>query len=237
MTRAPVHGSFDRFADEYEQLLDDPIRRTFAGDSTFFIEQKCRALRRHLDRHTQPQRRLRVLDAGCGPGTALALLRGTCEVVGSDVSVAMLGQAVRHGPVVAQEPFDLPFGPDVFDVAFAFCVYHHIEPPERVRHLREMARVVRPGGLLFVFEHNPLNPITRIVFQRAAVDRGCHMISRRHAARMFREAGLRDVRHGYLLFVPQVLDRVLGAIERHLEWLPLGGQYYVCGRKSWPDAS
>jgi len=229
---APVDGSFDRFADDYERLLDDPLRRSFAGDSTFFIAQKCRVLRRHLDWPLQPSERLRVLDAGCGPGTALALLRGSCNMVGSDVSLGMLGQAVRHGPVVAQEPFDLPFRPDVFDAAFAFCVYHHIEASERLRHLREMVRVLRPGGLLFVFEHNPLNPVTRIVFQRAEVDRGCHMIPRRHTSRLFQEAGLRDVRHGYLLFVPHMLERVLGAMERHLEWLPLGGQYYVCGRKS-----
>ena len=229
MTDAP--GSFDRFADEYERLLDDPLRSRFADDSTFFIAQKCNALRRHLKPQNPASRRLRVLDAGCGLGTALGLLRGVFDVVGSDVSVPMLQRAVEHGPVVVQEPFDFPFGPDVFDAAFAFCVYHHIDVSDHVRHLREMARVVRPGGWLFVFEHNPLNPITQLVFRRAAVDQGCRMIPRRDLARVFRTSGLHDVRHGYVLFVPQALERFLGAFERHLEWLPLGGQYFVCGRK------
>jgi hypothetical protein len=57
------------------------------------------------------------------------------------------------------------------------------------------------------------------------------MIPRRHLTRMFRDAGLRDVRHGYLLFVPQPLEAAFGALERYLEWLPLGGQYFVSGRK------
>jgi SAM-dependent methyltransferase len=67
----------------------------------------------------------------------------------------MLATAARKGRVVQQEPFDLPFATGAFDAAFAFCVYHHIEPGDRVRHLSELARVVRPGGSVFVFEHNP----------------------------------------------------------------------------------
>ena len=232
MTQVPVDGSFDRFADGYEQLLDDPMRRRFADDSGFFILQKCRTLQRHLQRDLPSGKRLRILDAGCGPGTAMTFLRESCHVVGSDVSTAMLEHAVREGPVVAQEPFDLPFKTGAFDAAFAFCVYHHVPAEERVRHLREVSRVLRPGGRLYVFEHNPLNPVTRLVFNRAPVDQGCHMIPRRQLSRMFREAGLDDLRHGYLLFVPQSLGRIFGPLEPHLEWLPFGGQYFVSGRRT-----
>jgi SAM-dependent methyltransferase len=227
----PTTGSFDRFAADYERLLDDPLRQTFAGDSTFFIAQKCRVLWRHLERELPANGRPRVLDAGCGLGTAVGLLRAHCNAIGSDVSFSMVGHAVEHGPAVVQEPFDLPFRSGAFDAAFAFCVYHHIEEAERTRHLREVARVVRSGGLVFVFEHNPLNPVTRRVFHRAPVDRGCRMIGRRELKRLFHDAGLLDVRHGYLLFVPQTLQATFGGLEPNLEWLPLGGQYYVSGRK------
>ena len=53
---------------------------------------------------------------------------------------------------------------------------------EHVRHLRELARVVVPGGRVFVFEHNPYNPVTKRIFERAPIDRGCHMIKPRAAA-------------------------------------------------------
>jgi SAM-dependent methyltransferase len=150
----------------------------------------------------------------------------------------MLEPAARQGPVVVQEPFDLPFRTGAFDVAFAFCVYHHIEEGDRVRHLRELSRVVRPGGLVVVFEHNPLNPVTRRVFHRAPIDQGCRMIARRRLRGLFEEAGLTDLAHGYVLFVPEVLDGLVGALEPRLEWLPLGGQYYVSGRpgRGVPDA-
>jgi hypothetical protein len=39
------------------------------------------------------------------------------------------------------------------------------------------------------------------------------------------------VSHGYLLFVPERLEPLLGFLERALAWLPLGGQYFVAGRK------
>jgi len=87
----------------------------------------------------------KALDAGCGQGTALAFLRDTCAAVGSDVSLPMLGPAATRGPVVVQEPFALPFRPASFDAAFAFCVYHHVDATEHVRHLRELSRVVRTG--------------------------------------------------------------------------------------------
>jgi SAM-dependent methyltransferase len=232
MMSAPSNRAFDELAGDYDRLLDDPLRRTFAGDNAFFIEQKCRALLRHLARDLPAPRPLRVLDAGCGQGTALAYLDGHCAAFGCDVSLPMLRPAARHRPVAVQEPFDLPFATASVDAAFAFCVYHHIDARDHVRHLRELARVVRPGGLVFVFEHNPLNPVTRRVFHRAPIDRGCEMIPRRRLRRVFADAGLREVRHGYVLFVPQPLAGALGGLEPYLEWLPLGGQYYVCGRRA-----
>jgi SAM-dependent methyltransferase len=223
--------SFDQFADDYDRLLDDPLRQRFAGDSAFFIHQKCRVLLRHLRRRTPAGVTLRLLDAGCGLGTAIAFLRPEARVVGTDVSLPMLREAVRRGPVAVQEPFALPFADGAFDAAFAFCVYHHIDDEQRVRHLRELARVVAPGGRVCVFEHNPFNPVTRRIFERAPVDRGCRMIPPAELRRLFRDAGLTDVDQGYLLFLPQTLWTWFGFVERALAWLPLGGQYFLSGRK------
>jgi hypothetical protein len=52
---------------------------------------------------------------------------------------------------------------------------------------------------------------------------------------LFRDAGLKEVEQGYLLFLPQMLWKRLGFVEPALAWLPLGGQYFVSGRK--PGAS
>ena len=56
----------------------------------------------------------------------------------------------------------IPLEDASFDLAFASCVLHHIEPVERARATSELARVLRPGGLVAIYEHNPLNPLTRL---------------------------------------------------------------------------
>jgi SAM-dependent methyltransferase len=222
--------SFDRFAGDYDALLHDPLRDRFAGGSEFFIRQKCRIVARRLPR-TAGGRRLRVLDAGCGQGTAFACFGPDVRVFGSDVSYPMLRDAVGRGPVTVQEPFALPFADGTFDAVYAFCIYHHIPDAEHVRHLSELKRVVAAGGEVMVFEHNPYNPVTARIFARAPVDRGCHMIAPGVLQSRFSAAGFDDLSHGYLLFVPEALYGILGFLEPALSWLPLGGQYFVAGRK------
>jgi SAM-dependent methyltransferase len=214
-------------SDDYERLLRDPWRERFASEQSFFIRQKCRVLEEELARRRPSGGRLRVLDAGCGHGTAFQFLRGAHTVIGSDVSLPMLQVAKREGPVAVQEALAFPFADGAFDAAFAFCVYHHIDVWDRVRHLRELRRVVRPGGVVAVFEHNPFNPVTRVIFRRATVDRGCQMIYPSVLRRMFVDAGLVDVSVGYLLFMPERVAAVIGFVEDALRWLPLGGQYFL----------
>jgi len=219
---------FDKFAPNYADLLRDPLRDQFAS-TDFFIQQKCRIVARRLNGRPKP---VRVLDAGCGQGTAFGFFGPDVRVFGSDVSMRMLHDAVKRGPVAVQEPYMLPFADKTFDAVYAFCIYHHIPRDDHVRHLSELRRVVTDGGEVMVFEHNPYNPVTSRIFRRAPVDRGCEMIAPRVLRERFHQAGFVDVSHGYLLFVPEPLYPVLGFVERALEWLPLGGQYFVSGRKA-----
>lgn len=222
-------NSFEDYARDYEALLDDPWRRRFADGSAFFIEQKCRAMLHHLD--AAGVKRPRMVDVGCGQGTAMAFLRGQASIVGTDISVAMVRGAVGRAPVAVQEPFALPFADGTFDVAFSFCVYHHIEEEDHSRHLAEIYRVVAPGGRVYIFEHNPYNPVTRVIFSRAPIDRGCRMITPRRLRALFKGAGFAEIEQQYVLFFPEPIWKVAGRLEPALGWLPLGGQYFVTGRK------
>lgn len=222
-------NSFDDYARDYEALLDDPWRRKFADGSAFFIEQKCRALLRHA--RAAGMHHPRMVDVGCGQGTAMAFLRGETKVVGTDISVAMVRGATGRGPVAVQEPFALPFADGAFDVAFSFCVYHHIEARDHSRHIAEMFRVVAPGGRVYIFEHNPYNPVTRAVFKRAPIDRGCQMIEPHRLRALFRSAGFEQIEQQYMLFFPEPIWKIAGWLEPALAQVPLGGQYFVTGRK------
>jgi ubiquinone/menaquinone biosynthesis C-methylase UbiE len=100
----------------------------------------------------------RVLDAGCGTGRALPPLRAAVgasgTVVGVDLTPAMLQAAVRagrhrDGHLMLADVGALPLRSGVFDAVFAAGLVAHL--PEPSENLRELRRVVRPGGRLALF--------------------------------------------------------------------------------------
>ncbi|MFJ9835969.1 methyltransferase domain-containing protein [Streptomyces sp. NPDC101169] len=100
----------------------------------------------------------RVLDAGCGTGRALPPLRAAVGpagvVVGVDLTPAMLQAAVRAGRdraghLLLADVAALPLRRGALDAVFAAGLIAHLREP--VANLRELARVVRPGGRLALF--------------------------------------------------------------------------------------
>lgn len=100
----------------------------------------------------------RVLDAGCGTGRALTPLRAavgaTGVVVGADLTPAMLQAAVRagrdrDGQLLLADVAALPLRSRSLDAVFAAGLIAHL--PRPADGLRELARVVRPGGVLALF--------------------------------------------------------------------------------------
>lgn len=100
----------------------------------------------------------RVLDAGCGTGRALTPLRAAVGasgvVVGADLTPAMLQAAVRAGrdgagQLLLADVAALPLRSRSIDAVFAAGLIAHL--PQPAENLRELARVVRPGGVLALF--------------------------------------------------------------------------------------
>ncbi|GAA2669775.1 MULTISPECIES: class I SAM-dependent methyltransferase [Streptomyces] len=100
----------------------------------------------------------RVLDAGCGTGRALPPLRAAVGpsglVVGADLTPAMLEAAVRagrdrDGRLLLTDVAALPLRSRTLDAVFAAGLVAHL--PDPAGNLRELARVVRPGGVLALF--------------------------------------------------------------------------------------
>lgn len=144
--------------------------------------------------------------------------------------------AADTNPAATYQAYDgtrLPFDDDSFDLAFAICVLHHVEPVDRAAFVAEAARVVRPGGLVAVFEHNPWNPLTRVAVDRCEFDEGVTLLPRREVARLLADAGLTVEQRRYLLFLPVDAGWAHRA-DRALAWLPLGGQHQVVAQVASP---
>jgi SAM-dependent methyltransferase len=169
----------------------------------------------------------RVLDVGCGTGTFLGALHGDFERHGVDVSDSMLDQARARGLEVERAGADaLPYPDASFDLVTTFAVLHHlIERPVVRRSVAEMCRVVRPGGAIIVWDHNPLNPYWPLLMARLPQDRGDErLVPARIVLQGVRRAGMAEVRLRRLTFMPDFTPpRALGVVaraERVLERVP-----------------
>jgi len=107
----------------------------------------------------------RVLDVGCGPGTFARMLAAATgpegSVVGIDAAPEMTEYASRRArrltncrfqPGAAQS---IPFPDAAFDVVVSSLAMHHVPEQERGRAVREMLRVLRPGGTLLLADYRP----------------------------------------------------------------------------------
>lgn len=228
-------AEFDKFADEYRAMHAENIRLS-GEDPEYFAEYKIVDIATELARDGAVARR--VLDFGAGVGYSvpffarhLPAARVTClDVSRKSLEVG----AAKHGAAAEFEHFDgrrIPFDDGTFDVALASCVFHHIPHAEHVALLGEIRRVLAPGGRLFVFEHNPLNPLTRHAVNTCVFDEHAELVLAPTMRRRARAAGFASASVRYRIFFPHAL-RGLRPLEPRLKWLPLGAQYYVAARKA-----
>jgi SAM-dependent methyltransferase len=227
---------FDQLSSSYEDLLRDPLRDRFTGqDSMFFHRRKADLIRQFFRRRSRATAGLRYLDLGCGKGALLGLLCSDFnQTAGCDVSAAMMpqvSQARRIETRVQEHPLRIPFGDAEFDLITAVCVYHHVPPGDRRTLTGEIARVLRPGGIFCMIEHNLNNPVTRRIVSRTPVDADAILLPVTEARQLAAGAGLAPIEQDYFLYFPQALYRYLGRMEAWLSKVPLGGQYALFSRK------
>jgi SAM-dependent methyltransferase len=203
----------------------------FSGrDAEYFTQMKARALVELARRRVGDPATLTALDVGCGVGvTDRHLVDPFAHVIGVDIFDGVLGRAAAANPGVEYRLYDghtLPLEDRSVDVAFAICVVHHVPPPQWTAFAAEMARVLRPGGIAAIFEHNPFNPLTRRVVSNCVFDEDAVLLRRRHASDLLRQVGLSPCEDRYIAFLP-FGGKAVAPIEAALRRVPLGAQYYV----------
>ena len=225
---------FDDHASEYNETVQRAIGAS--GESVeFFAELRARLIAGVMDSTNDG---LSMLDFGCGIGKmtrAVAKRFPHAEFVGTDLSEQSLAKARQQTSArdrirfSATLPDRVPFDDGTFDVAFASGVFHHIEPVERPHWAKELRRVLKPGGRFFLFEHNPLNPLTVRVVRSIPFDRGVVLLGSGYTRALVARRWFHDV-DGALLFLLSKVLRALRPLERALRHVPLGAQYFVVGQ-------
>ena len=217
--------NFDDYADDYDALIEQQLS-FFNKENRYFAEYKIRAVEREAT--VAPKR---VLEFGCGTGRNLQFLQEAypnAEIHGCDISPKSLRIAEKENPdarlFLLEENSELPEEP--FDLIFIACVFHHIAPPLRQGVMAQIHRLLNSGGELFIFEHNPYNPVTQKMVSACPFDADAVLLKPKELAGLMAESGLRVEKPRFALFFPSFLAS-LRPLEPRLKALPLGGQFYV----------
>jgi SAM-dependent methyltransferase len=170
-------------------------RRIIAG----FVEEICREIK---------DRRARILDVGCGTGANLELLDQYGDAEGVDISADALAFCRARGldKVRLGAAEVLPYEEHSFDLVTALDVVEHLD--DDVGGLKEMRRVLRPGGRALLF-------VPAFMFLWGVQDDVSHHRRRytlKSLRRAVREAGFEVERATYAnisFFAPILLGRAL----------------------------
>jgi SAM-dependent methyltransferase len=220
---------FDAYDANYREIVQSSI--DFSGlPHDFFMQAKADLLGRALRRRLGAVQVGHLLDVGCGVGTLHPYLAGLFDKIsGVDISAPCIEEASQRLPqnsyAVAAPGAPFPAGP--YDVTLAVCTLHHVPPENWQSFVADMVRVTRPGGLVCIIEHNPLNPLTRLAVNRCPFDADAVLLRSGRCEALLKRAGAKNVETSFFLLLPTAA-RLARRVETLLRAIPLGAQYLTC---------
>jgi SAM-dependent methyltransferase len=231
---------FDRVARDYEKIHNRSLPP--GVHSVDFIHQRAATATRWIcERYAGKE--FCYLDFGCGNGRMLKFLidsdalkplveQGRVRLFGFDTSVESINEArslVGDDSVcLVSDLNDLPR--DVrFDFVISCHVFHHIPPAERAETVERLASWMKSSSMLVIWEHNPFNPITRLLVKTCPFDDDARLLTLNTTKALFGKNSFRYRGHAYVnVFPPRWLRlNAVSATEVKLAGLPIGAQYWV----------
>lgn len=224
---------FDDYAKDYRSIHTDNIK--FSGaDSFYFAEMKVKLLKYFaLDYF------MKVLDIGCGDGTTgvfMAKHFPQWSVTGIDVSNKSVEEAksknIPSAEFLVYDGNQIPFEDKTFDIIFMAGVLHHVDFGLHQNIIKEVNRVTKVDGRFFLFEHNPINPLTRHLVNTCVFDKDAKLLKSNYALQLLQNNKFKIIKKQFIIFFPRKkIFTPFIFLERFLKWLPLGGQYFIFSRK------
>ena len=227
-------SSFDDYANVYAKHVTGALPAGF-GDVDKYARIKVEHLVEEIRANVSNRRDVAILDAGCGVGLTDSILQEYFpNITGCDVSQKSVEIAALRNPeltYVHSPDGGLPFPDATFDVVFAICVVHHVPPDHWLKFFAEIRRVLVPGGLSAIYEHNPWNPLTRRVVANVEFDRDAVLLTASQCRELALSVGMVCPAKKYILFTPLESPAWVRFERAALSWMPLGAQYQATSRR------
>lgn len=221
--------NFDDYAKNYDEILKEQLN-FFSEDDKYFAKYKVDLVKKNVSNNPK-----RILEYGCGTGRNIAYFREhfpDAEIFGVDLSAESIEIASRENPSARFFVLDDIFlnTNASFDLIFVAGVFHHIAPGLRGEAMANINQLLAIKGEVLVFEHNPINPVTRKLVRECPFDSDAVLLPMNELLGLL-ASRLSIVSSKYTLFFPPALKLLL-PIERMLSWFPLGGQYFIHAKKT-----
>ena len=223
---------FDKSA-EYDDMLNKGISLS-GEDKYFFIHGRFADLQKNIPAGKKINA---VLDFGCGVGDATILIKKFfphAAITGNDTAAEALKYAREknsdNGKIryIEIKDFNLK---NEFDLCYVNGVFHHIPLDQRADAAKMIYDALKPGGLLALFENNPLNPGTKMVMSRIPFDKDAITLVPSETRKLLETAGFKlKIKPRFLFYFPKFLS-FLRPIEKLFIHFPMGAQYYFLAEK------
>ena len=223
--------NFDIHADKYEDTLNKSLEFTGA-DGSYYAERKIQSLHNFYKDNglDYPQN---ILEFGCGTGNNLdqcslyfknSLLHGI-DISSKSTDITrernICNCIVKHCNIN-----EIPYDDSYFDLVIISNVFHHIDYELHEKTLSLIRSKVKRGGIIAIFEHNPINPFTVKFVKDCPLDIDVRLLKHTYTKTILQSLGFKILSTRFITFLPPFFAR-FNYIENYLTRIALGAQYGV----------
>ncbi len=217
--------NFDNYADNYKDYITKSLGN-IENNLNYFHIKKSEILKRELG--YQPRK---ILDLGCGVGTMLGLMIDKfsgSSFYAYDESKKSMDYIKKIFPKI--NCLDNLKTNEKFDLIFLSAVVHHVKSTDRDIFFKNIYNLLSPNGVMFIFEHNPYNPITLKMVANCEFDADAELIKKNDLINLCKKNNFEIIKSGYIHFFPSKLG-FLFKLESYFKWFFLGAQYFCLFKK------
>jgi len=230
---------FDKYANNYDEGHAKAVKMS-GFTPAYFHEYKLREMRDYLQRQGASCKKIKILNFGCGTGSSEPYIKKyfpDSSVYSIDVSAECIKTAIQANSSLQDicfQHFDgvnIPFNVE-FDVILAANVFHHIKRSQHLAVLNNIRQKLANQGWFFMFELNPLNPLTMLVALKNdyRFDENANLLTPFYARKIINQVGFHGGGVRFTVFFPRFLSFLI-PYEKYLNKIPLGAHYYYIAKK------